>query len=136
MSISRLGVVLKFGDSSLRWLNQRFDFRGSVAWRDVFGTVPIERNHLDEKYALDDTLHVWRGKLRDKFGMLPRVLDPRVAEDFQPSALRIIHQEEAHAIVHSDVASRKHLAVAFVICERQRRGADDSKKARLAAAML
>jgi len=39
MSISRLGVVLKFGDALVQRLNQRFDFRDSVARRDVFGTV-------------------------------------------------------------------------------------------------
>ena len=71
--------------------------------------------------ALDDACTFRLGELRDEFGMLPRVLDAGVAENFQPRALRIIHQEQADAVVGGEVAGGEHLAVAFVIGERERR---------------
>jgi hypothetical protein len=81
-------------------------------------------------------LHVWFGKLYDKFGLLPRILDARVAENLQPRPLRIIHQEKTHAVVHRYITGGEHLAVPLVIGERQRGFIHNVQETWLSTAML
>src|SRR5439155_4257548 len=76
------------------------------------------------------------GKLRDEFGMLSRIFDAGMTEDFQPRALWVVHQEQRHPVGHCEVTRGKQLAVALVVSESKRGRIDDPQKSRLATAML
>ena len=75
-------------------------------------------------------------ELRDKFGMLARVLDARVAEDLQAFAARVIHEEQRDPVVRSEIAGGKHLAVAPVIGECELRRTHNPQKSPRPATML
>lgn|GEM_PF-3631547 len=59
-----------------------------------------------------------------------------VADDLEPSLVRIIHKEEGNAIVYSQVAGGEQLAVAFIIGEGKQSRINGPKEAAGAAAML
>jgi hypothetical protein len=49
--------------------------------------------------------------------MLARVEYPRVAEQFEPGAVRVIHHEESNPIGGTEVARADQLTVTLEICE-------------------
>ena len=126
----------QFGYALFQRSNRNFHFGGGVSRRDVLRTVPIEGNDFDEKQPFHNALDFRFGELSDEFGVLSRIFDAGMAEDFQPRALRIVHQEQRHPVGHCEVAGGKQLAVAFVIGESERSRIDDPQKPRLATAML
>ena len=98
--------------------------------------VPVEGNDVDE----DESFHQPRdrriGEGRDELGMFSCVLDPGMADDLQPRPVRIIHQEQGHAIVDGEVAGGEQLAVALVIGKGELRRIDHAQKSPRPAAML
>ena len=59
-----------------------------------------------------------------------------MTEDFQPRALRIVHEEQCDAVGYREIAGGKQLAVALVVSEGKRGRIDDPQKSGLATAML
>jgi len=55
--------------------------------------------------------------VRDKFGMLSRIFDAGMTEDFQPRALRIVHQEQRQPGQSPRGCRGQQLAVALVVSE-------------------
>lgn len=129
-------MFFQFGDARAQRRDGLLEFGGSVARRDVFGTVPIERHHLNLKNTLDDFLHRWVGEFLRKGGMLTGIKHFGMAHDFQAHALWVIHQEQRRTVVVCEVAGGQHLAVASIIREGQTALARDFQKARPSAAML
>jgi len=106
---------LQFGDALFERADPYLNFLGSIARRDVLGTVPIEGKHLDETQPFYTAMNIRFRQLLYEVRVLARVLNARVAEDFETRALRIIHQEKRDAIVGSEVAGGKQLAIASII---------------------
>ena len=126
----------QFGDALFQRRYGRFNFGGSVARRNVFRAVPIERKHVDEEESLDQAAGCRFGELGNQFWMLTGILHASVAEELQPFATRVVHEEESDAGIGGEVSSREHLAIAFVVSERELRSADDPEKPRRAATVL
>ena len=48
----------KFGDALFERADQFLNLLSRIARRDVFGTVPVEGKHLDEKQPFYDAMNV------------------------------------------------------------------------------
>jgi hypothetical protein len=68
--------------------------------------------------------------------MFPRVLHASMTEDFQASALRVIHEEQRNPIGGIEVAGGEQLAVALVIGKGKRGRPKDTQKSWLATTVL
>lgn len=112
-----LELRFQFRDALLQTRDCARNFLGTVTRRDVFGAVPIESNNVDDEESLDDGLDIFFGELRNEFRMFACIFDPGMTENFEPIAFGIIHQEKCDAIVCHKIASREHLAIAFVVRE-------------------
>ena len=135
-SVQDFELGFEFSDALPQRLNGFFDFGGRVARRDVFRTVPIERDDLDEEQPFDQAMDFRFGELRDQFGMLARVLDAGVAEDLQAFATWVIHEEQRDAVVRGEIAGGKHLAVALVVGKRELCRTHDPQESSVPAPML
>src|SRR6266566_3811283 len=126
----------EFCDALFERAYQFLDFLGSIARRDVFGTVPVEGKHLNEKQACHDAVNVRFGQVLDEVRMLARVLNTGVTKNFESRALRIVHQEERYAVVGGEISGGKHLAIAPIISKDQRVRIQNAKEAGTSTSML
>ena len=133
---ARLDPRFQFGNALFQRRNCARYFFGSVTRRDVFGAVPVEGNDVDNEEAFDYGLGLFLCELRNEFRMFARVFNLGVTEDFETIAFRIIHQEQSDAIIRGKIASREHLAIAFVVRKSKLRRTEHPQKPRLTAAML
>lgn len=108
-----------------------FDLGNREARRDVLRTVPVECDDLDKEKPLHDALDIPCGRLRDQRRMSAHILDAGVAEEFQALATRLVHEEDRDAVVDSEIAGRKHLAVSLVIGKCKLRRAQDPQETAL-----
>src|SRR6185369_14059550 len=99
-----LQLGFEFGDAPFQGSHCGFHFLRGVARRDVFGAIPIEGNDVDKEQAFDDSADLGLGELSNEFGMAAGVLDPAMAEDLQPGAPGVIHEEKGHPVVPAEVA--------------------------------
>ena len=95
-----LELSFEYGYPLSQWIDELLDFGRGVAWRDVLRAVPIEGDDVDKEDPLHDALNLRLCELCYQLGMFARILHPRVAEDFQPRTLRIVHQEKSDAITY------------------------------------
>ena len=119
----------QFGNALVERADQLLNCFSRIARRDVFGTIPIEGKHLDEKQPFHNAMNIRFRQSPYDVRVLARVFNARVAEDFETRALRIIHQEKRDAIVEGEVAGGKQLPIAFVIGKSQCLRIQNAKKA-------
>ncbi|MDB6036279.1 MAG: hypothetical protein JWM99_120 [Verrucomicrobiales bacterium] len=136
MSVPGFELGFEFCDALLQWRDGDLHLGGGKTGRDVFRAVPIERKHFDEEQPFDDAACFRLGKLRDEFGVLPRVFNAGIAEDFQSLTARVVHEEERDAVVGGEVAGGEHLAVALVVGEGESGRTEDVQEAGRATTML
>src|SRR5436189_5813688 len=135
ISVLILQFGFQLGNALFERADQLLDFLIRIARRDVFGTIPIEGKHLDETQTFYNSMHVRFRQLLYGVRVLARVHNASVAEDFEASALRIIHQEKGDAVVDGEVAGGKQLPIALVIGKGQSLRIQNAKKAGASAAM-
>ena len=96
----------KLGAQGLILLLQRFEARPDKRERrrelglaksrhDMLRAVPVERDEMDDEFALDLGSVLWQGELRHEFrigGKIPR-LDMRI--DLEPAPVRVVHGNSA-----------------------------------------
>lgn len=126
----------QLGDAGSEGGDGAFDFGGGVARRDVFRAVPVVADDVDQNQPLGDRAGGGFGEGFDEVGVLARVEHAGVAEDLQPRAMRVVHEEEADAVVDGEVAGREELAIALVIGEAELRRREHAQEAGRAAAVL
>src|SRR5437867_5156154 len=90
---------LQFSDALFERCNKLLNFLDSVTGRYVLGTVPIERDHLNEEKTLHDPVSIRFGQLPNKCWVLAGIFNAGMAEDLQARALRIVHEEKGYPIV-------------------------------------
>lgn len=67
--------------------------------------------------------------LRGETGALARVEHFGVAENLETLARRVVHEQEARAVIHREAANADHLPVAAVVGEHEFARAGDAEEA-------
>ncbi len=57
--------------------------------------------------------------LSEKVRLGSSIFDTGMAENLQPVAVRVVHQEQRDAVIHREIASTKQLSIPLIVGERQ-----------------
>jgi len=103
---------------------------------DVLRTIPFPADDIDEEGAFGGGAVAVGHQRGDRGGIVGELDDRRMADELQPVAVRIVHQEERDAVVVGQIGGADILAVAAIVGEADAVARDVAQEARRAAAML
>src|SRR5262249_44253999 len=98
--------------------------------------IPIEGDDFDLEDAFDLLARGALEKSGCKLGVVAGIENSRASGDLQSLPSRIVHQEEAHAIVLREVACRDELPIAAQVGERELASVERVQESRRSAAVL